>query len=237
MREDMSKVVIERPRYGHSRPSMKTGLRITRYDPEDEYEDSPQRMPASRNRQKGGGKSFSDLLGPLRRYLRSNVGRPWDKVYSEMKQHLDSRKTTGRHIFEHVEREVALDCYIGKDGKVYQHSRSWQSYPVEGLYVHPRTKLLCWKQPRSRRHQRLEREAQREVTRVPISGNRCYLKLDGIWYIAELGNIPPQGAGNKAADVTYAVYQEEYRSWSILSKKQCSQKELKAAGLSNTPAE
>jgi hypothetical protein len=232
MREDMSKVVIERPRWGHSLPSMKTGLRLRRYDPGDEYEDFPKRAPASRGRQKNGGKSFSDLLGPLRRYLRSNVGRPWDKVYSEMKQHLDSRKTTGQHIFEHVKWEVALDCYIGKDGKVYQYSNQWHQHPVEGLYVHPRTKLLCWKEPQRYRH----RQAQKEKTRIPISGNRSYIKLKGIWYIAELEETDKRQMP-QAGDILKEAFEEGYRKWWILRKNQCSSKQLKAAGLSNTPAE
>lgn len=33
----MSKVVIERPRSGHYLPSVKTRLRIRRYDPDEEY--------------------------------------------------------------------------------------------------------------------------------------------------------------------------------------------------------
>lgn len=232
MREDMSKVVIERPRWGHSLPSMKTSLRLRRYDPEDEYEDFPKRAPASRGRQKDGGKSFSDLLSPLRRYLRSNVGRSWDKVYSEMKQHLDSRKTTGQHIFDHVKWEVAQDCYIGKDGKVYQQSRSWRQHPVEGLYVHPRTKLLCWKQPQRRRQERLAREAQKEITRIPINGYRSYIKLNGIWYIAELEETDPRKKP-RVEDVMKELYKEGHCEWWILRKKQCSRKELKLAGLTN----
>jgi hypothetical protein len=51
-------------------------------------------------------KEFSDLLGPLRRYLRKQVGRPWDKLWSEITQTLDSRSLTGQHIFDHIRWEV-----------------------------------------------------------------------------------------------------------------------------------
>jgi len=234
MREDMSKVVIERPRHGHYLPSMKTGLRITRYDPEDEYEDLPKRAPASRGRQKGGGKYFSDLLGPLRRYLRSNVGRPWDKVYSEMKQHLDSRKTTGQHIFEHVQSEVSLRCYVGEDGVVYEQPGWGKPRPVRGLYVHPRTGLLRWKDPKDRGKKRRSGPTKQEVTRIPINQTQSYLKLDGIWYLADLDSTEsmPKVEGGKQA-----VYSEGHCQWWIVRKRQCSRKELRAAGLSNTPAE
>ena len=36
------------------------------------------------------------MLGPLRRYLRKQVGRPWDKVWSEITVTLDSRSLTTR---------------------------------------------------------------------------------------------------------------------------------------------
>jgi hypothetical protein len=78
MREDMSKVVIERPRSGHSLPGYKTRLRVRHYDPEKDYDDLPKRVSGSRSKYIRAGeiKYFSDLLGPLRRFLRKNVGRP-----------------------------------------------------------------------------------------------------------------------------------------------------------------
>jgi len=84
MRSDMNKVVTESPRYGSRSRSKKTGLRIRRYDPEQEY-DFPTRMPSSRLRQYGwDAKEFSDVLGPLRRFLQSRVGRNWNRVYGEL---------------------------------------------------------------------------------------------------------------------------------------------------------
>src|SRR5574341_1504897 len=66
MRDDMSKVVTERPRQGHGNKSKKTtGQRIRRYDPDREY-DEPTRLPIARQRQYGyDAKEFSDLINPL----------------------------------------------------------------------------------------------------------------------------------------------------------------------------
>src|SRR5262245_30944960 len=187
MRKDMSKVVTERPREGHYLASRKTRLRIRRYDPEKVYDDLPLRVSGSRNKHLVNArkqtrsrydevKHFSDLIGPLQRFLRSNVGRPWDDVYSEMKRSLDSRKVTGQHIFDHVKWEVELHPVIGEDGKIYE------SYPhcrkrrlLQGLYVDPRTGLLC-------RADREEFTPPPEITYIPhteFSGN---LKIDGIWH-------------------------------------------------------
>lgn len=246
MRSDMSKVVIERPRSGHQLPSGKTGLRIRDYDPEREYENMPNRVSGSRSKhvRTTGRKYFSDLLSPLRRYLRSNVGRPWNKVWSEMKQSLDSRKVTGQHIFDHVKSEVETNCYEGADGKVYSPYRGYGEHrPVEGLYVHPRTGLLCWKQPRNHHRERREKEAaQREVVLIPRSDSQYYLKIEGVWYEVELeysGEVEKTPDGqpvNRWSDtqfVTRQIYQRGQRVWQIRNKRQCNSRELRSAKLSN----
>src|SRR2546426_9322466 len=145
MRDDMAKVVTERPRRGHSDPSKKWGRRLNQneYHLEDH---GASRAPIARRRQYGSNwKQFSDLLGPLRRYLRTWVGRPWDKVWSEITQTLDSRSLTGQHIFDHIRWEVEQETWIDADGRLY-HKRRWGSIElVDGLYVHPVTGILCCK--------------------------------------------------------------------------------------------
>lgn len=123
MRNDMAKVVTEAPRRGHANRSTKWGRRLTK----DEYaldDHGATRAPVSRHRQYGwNAKEFSDSLGPLRGYLRKQVGRPWDKVWSEIATTLDSRSLTGRHIFDHIRWEVELDAWIGNDGRLYHKRR------------------------------------------------------------------------------------------------------------------
>jgi hypothetical protein len=43
-------------------------------------------------------KSFRDKLGPAKRWLGSQVGRPWVKVYSELCSRFDTRTVAGRHV-------------------------------------------------------------------------------------------------------------------------------------------
>jgi hypothetical protein len=45
---------------------------------------------------------FNEHLGPLRRFLDSNVGRPWDKVYSEICRHVDRSNVVQKHILTHL---------------------------------------------------------------------------------------------------------------------------------------
>lgn len=147
MRRDMAKVVTERPRHGHANRSKKTALRVRRYDGEDHFDDLPKRLPSSRHRQYGWeGKEFSDLIGPLKKFLRRQIGRHWDKVYSELSQSLDKRSLTGQHIWTHVWLEVEKDCMIDPDGKIFcrEAHYGWRREIKRSLYVHPKTGILSW---------------------------------------------------------------------------------------------
>lgn len=155
MRNDMAKVVTERPRRGHGNASRKTsGPLIRQFDPESEY-DAPTRLPVARGRQYGyKAKEFSDLVGPLKRFLRSCIGKPWVKVHSELSRKLDRRSVAGAHIWDHVMWEIETDCHIGSDRLAYSNRRRWLSIevPVDGLYVHPMTGLV--REQRRRRSSR-----------------------------------------------------------------------------------
>jgi len=237
MREDMSKVVIERPRWGHRLPSGKTRLRIRCYDPDKEYDDLPKRVSGSRSKHMRAGeiKHFSDLLGPLRRFLRKNVGRPWDLVYSEMKESLDDRKVTGRHVFEHVDGEVETHAFIDGDGELYTWGYSGRR-PVYGFYVDPRTGLLCWSDNNPwRRGRGKSITTAEEITHVRLSANTGYVKVNGIWYFIEYKTYEELADCDQVdrATLLRAIPKVSDTLVLILRKKQLSQKELKAAKLKN----
>lgn len=145
MRSDMAKVVTERPRRGHANPSKKTGKRLSK-DEFDNDDHGSSRAPVSRRRQYGwNSKEFTDVLGPLRGYLRKQVGRPWNKVFSELSQFLDKRSITGQHIFDHVKWEIILNVRIGDNGVVYEYPARYGTLSSLGngtLYVHPVTGLV-----------------------------------------------------------------------------------------------
>jgi hypothetical protein len=147
MRSDMAKVVTETPRRGHGNKSKKVGGKLSKDEIElDDH--GPVKLPVSRWRQYGwNSKEFSDLLGPLRKYLRKQVNRPWDKVYSELSETLDKRSLTGLHIWDHVRQEVTINCFFDEKGDVVSLPKyfSAQPYKVTGLYVHPKTGLLLFK--------------------------------------------------------------------------------------------
>lgn len=62
-------------------------------------------------------KEFSDKLGPMYRWLHSQVGRLWDDVRSEVVKVFDTRTTAGRHIvYDHLisSVEVTPDYRYGR---------------------------------------------------------------------------------------------------------------------------
>lgn len=139
----MAKVVTERPRYGHASRSEKTAKRLSK----DEIlldDHGPSRAPARMHE-----KEFSDLLNPLRKFLRKRVGRHWNKVHSELCASLDKRSLTGIHIWSHVSDEVTQNVKI-IGGKLVT-LRFGTIIPVSGLYVCPKSGMLRWKKHLSRR--------------------------------------------------------------------------------------
>lgn len=131
MREDMARVIVERPRYT---PKAGKGRRQSLDDwPMHEGMRRPHVL-------RGDDKSFSDYLAPLRRYLAAQVGRPWRKVYADITVHLSSRSTVQQHLRDHLHDFVAISPRL--------ISRAWLSGGrgelwSQEFYVDPRTDLLC----------------------------------------------------------------------------------------------
>lgn len=243
MRDDMAKVVTERPRRGHGDPSKKWGRRLNQneYDLED---DGASRAPIARRRQYGSNwKEFSDLLGPLRRYLRAQVGRPWNKVWSEITQTLDSRSLSGQHIFDHIRWEVEQEAWIGDDGRLF-HKRRWGSIElVSGLFVHPASGILCFRperrrDARSRRFFKARAELNRlgievsnahDIRRYRIQGLRVWEHRDTGWFIHNYRHIPQQLARvlTRNDGVEVPIYSPARYERTVT--KQASKKEIRAA--------
>lgn len=54
-------------------------------------------------------KDFFDRTGPLYRWLRKQVGKSWDRVFSELTSRFDTRTTAGRHVVEdHLLSSITL---------------------------------------------------------------------------------------------------------------------------------
>jgi hypothetical protein len=228
----MKKVVVERPRGQSSVPNRKFGARL-RYIPGHDYEEQPKRVGISASYRDYGysAKWFTDVLGPLQRFLRRSVGRPWNDVYSEMCASLDKRKTTGQHIFDHVKDMVTANCFMGANGKVCHLRWGRDQVEVEELYVHPQTGLLCWAEPPNQRELKRRRLLAEEVTWLASDNEVGFRKHDGIWYRVTFKHVyvyrrqePP-----KVRDIFLKKDIWLGCGWNLvlLAKKQCNREELK----------
>jgi len=131
MRSDMHKVIVERPRYGGH------GARKGRS--QRDLEDLP--ANAGMRRPYGyWGKQLDDHLAPIRRFLHKQVGRPWDKIYSEICSGLRAGHPLRDHLLRHMLEHVSFD---------HAHASGHERRRGQ-LFVDARTGLLRIVKPRRR---------------------------------------------------------------------------------------
>lgn len=177
-------------------------------------------------------KYFSDNLSPLRRWLRSQVGRPWDEVYSQLCRRLDTRTLSGQHIFSHVwdyvERYVVFVDGIpySKEDTRYPLVKTYR-YERDRFYVHPESGILCQVKALPPK-----RKSKPEVSdRIRLDAFREYRQIEGIWYEITFRPFPALQIpfdlllkvqlARKQARGTYGKLVYAAR------KRQCGKKELK----------
>ncbi|KAF3888063.1 MULTISPECIES: hypothetical protein [Nostocales] len=230
----LGEIVIERPRHG-MRISLRkcTGYKKTLQKITDEAGEDGLLSPyliKPRHRTK----SFSDHLGPLYRWLRSKVGKPWNEVYGELCLHLDITTLSGQHILFHVWGFVERDVII-IDGIPYKKSN--QSQPLgkysgyrwrQYLYVHPDTGLLCLVEP-------IPNTPTKKPDDVVVVNNyHQYRKINDIWYLVVFADFPSMPGNYLATDVLLQLNLYRWdackkygREIYALGKQQCNKKEIK----------
>jgi hypothetical protein len=244
MRKDMSKVIVERPRLGRSRAGLKPGRTrvVTDDDGEPLRASRGGRAPKSDKLEKT--KNLNENLNPLKRYLATNVGRPWNKVYSEISEHLKPTSTVQQHVRDHLEDFVAIKTRM-KAGQVVVTPRFGGERALAEhhslYYVHPRTGILRKNQhyQRSgarRRAARLKEEAE-IAKRMRVIDEKTQLHLfDGVWWEVKLAKTP---AAARYEDVVYRSKLSELPAIKLYGrdqvyareKRQLSKVEIKKLGL------
>ncbi|PZQ94523.1 MAG: hypothetical protein DI533_22025 [Cereibacter sphaeroides] len=140
MRDDMFKVIVERPRWGASHAVSPKLKRMPQAD--------AGRIGVKRHACIGAPytKSLNENLGPLVRYLRRQRGRRWDAVFSEICAKLDTGSTVKMHVREHIEDFVLTRISIGRygewmfEGQVLGRRDQW--FRRRKLFVDPRNGVL-----------------------------------------------------------------------------------------------
>ncbi|MDZ8257945.1 hypothetical protein [Nostoc sp. ChiQUE01b] len=228
----LSEIVIERPRGGR-RISLKkvTGFKKQLYKiTQDAIQDGLLNPYLIKPTNKS--KYLSDHLGPLRRFLRSKVGQPWNDVYSQLCQRLDPSTMAGQHVIDHVwdyvERHVEII-----DGGFY--SKPYQGYRTQldvshrdRFYIHPETGILC----AAEKIPRKQKQKQEQTDIVIIDNYHQYQKLNEIWYLITFKYFPPPPT-HYVTDVVKGIIHRSaaimYRNRMIYAvrKQQCNKKEIR----------
>src|SRR3954464_13071307 len=113
MRTDMHKVIVEEPRGGGG-----PGKKGRRANLPDELLPKCEGMRRPHLRRKW----FGEHLGPLKRWLRSHCGRPWNEVYSEAAQVIKPSDPVRLHIKFHMMQMVERNTFL-LDGKICRYSK------------------------------------------------------------------------------------------------------------------
>lgn len=212
MRSDMKKVLTERPRrggcytYKDFRPRKCQG----------EYADD---LPSNQGMRRPYGwetKEFSDLLGPLQRFLRGCVGRSWDDVWSEICTVVNGGSTVEQHLRGHVMSEVETHVTIpdpANAAALWAYGNHYRGFHEPyGLYVDPRDGILRFRdEPTKKSYDRIVVDGMTyergddgllyPITRwhprsrsgrypLKVVGTQRAMHIDGIWYWMILDETP-----------------------------------------------
>lgn len=237
MRSDMQYVLVERPRDGRgvadvlrrqvrrrSNHKVRTG----------DVDNLSSKETMGRGRNYGWhAKQLTDNLNPLFGYLRKNVGRPWDKVYAEIRANINPNSTLQQHILDHVNglvcQYVKMDevtneplvpsGYAFRDeaaftwqpyGHIYGRSR-WPQF-----YVNPVTGLLCV--VKVLKHKPKE---QPPLNNLVVKGI-AYMKVNGIWYMGDMRPVPRPWGTTEKFEVTERHWDRETGAFKEVTKESFS---------------
>jgi hypothetical protein len=198
----MAKVIVERPRIGSRIRGTPKGYRRTL---QKSGEDGLPLREGMKRRHQHYHKYLNEHLGPLRRYLDSQVGRPWDKVFSEICAHIDRASAVQDHVRDHVANYVVTQVVL-IDGIPYSNTGDWthgsrldQTYGSR-WYVCPRTGILRRVKRLSRPH-RVEPERPDPPRFICVDDSLQCHWIDGAWHLLTMKPLPIHRKVGRERDV------------------------------------
>ena len=240
----MHKVIVEEPRHGGGRNKNKRRANLP-----DELLPKKEgiRRPYS-NR-----KMFGEHLGPLKRWLRSNVGRHWNDVYSEASRVITADNPVRAHIRVHMFQMVQRHTFM-REGEVWCFSSfAWPcaEQPVSELgsnsrwptfYIHPETGVLCEAVCKRRKRQGWPALADQKW----ITDSLVLRRLNGLWFECKVLRFPDRFVKGdrpwrfdlaEGREICCSQARDIYQNKVYcVAKRQLSRKKLKQFGLKNSLA-
>lgn len=236
MRPDFKHLLTERERHNSRWDSATKGQkRLQQKDESNVYEEwTPGTKIGIKKHYTGKSfksKMLNENLTPLKNFLRESVGRVWDEVFAEISEACPDDSAVSGHIYDHLWGYVERSPQIRENGDVFG-SRAYRTetplYSTEKypqLYVDPESGVLkeCPRKPRQVSWKKKEL-AERLCYERKLSNGDFVVKVDGIWFKADLRSFPQprlREPDDKHFDFWYepVSYQDVYYSSTVTSKK------------------
>lgn len=195
MRPDIAKKLVERPRFGGGGKAKLIAERRKGKNP-DKWEELPQKESCKKvNIPYYNGKYLNEYFAPLKGFLRKSVGRPWDKVNSEVRALLSPKSPTQNHVLDHLYRDFVELTPVWIDGEPCDHrfGSGGTHRPLGGgdLYVDQHGILRAVKIRRSKPRPKPE-------VRKVINDLEEYRRINDSWFWVKYKHLYP---GEKGFDV------------------------------------
>jgi len=211
MRKDMAKLIIK----GHSRSKDRTNS--SKFKLRD-WEDASDRAKMKEGYERSDGPR--DHLNPLYNFLKSNVGRPWSKVYAEICAVADARSFEGKHLREHIDREV-----LSEEALIALLERRWWYRYGYDFYCDAGGILRRLDKTARRKY-----KPHRNPDECEIDGNP-YVRIKGCWFAAKYREY--EECREEWDWMTQKKVKRYYPKRETLHVRQLNKKELKVLGLTN----
>lgn len=241
MRPDMHKVIVERPRWNPGRGKLGRRANLP-----DELQPKFEGIKRPYRHYKGQ----KDLLGPLRRWLQSRVGRHWNDVYSEACAVIDPDNYVRVHVKTHLLQFVERHTFM-QNGQVCilaMHMGFRRAViPITELrwgrgrfFVHPKTGLLEPIPTISKRALRAL-EPKPDERKHWVRSNVAIKQIRGLWFECHYETIhSSQWFDSYDHALERMVTRQDVSRQELLyqicaRKRQLSKRELRHYGLRNAP--
>ena len=200
MREDFSKLLVERERI-HSRDHYHNYRNVR--GPKGLDDDEVGGRESMRKRYNYGydRKSFNENLNPLYGWLRSCVGKNWDRCYSELRRKFDARSVVNAHILQHLWSSIETNTFVDEHGRSMARPSRYGgrgAVPVSecssDYYVCPKSGMVRVTNKKSYRTIRRQREKEQELEKLKVERwldkDNVLRLIDGVWYHFEVRDVP-----------------------------------------------
>lgn len=207
MRQDMAKVLVERERRGVNGAEIKRRRKrragnnaFKRSLQHEDSDNGPTKESMGRHRQYGWNcKELNENLSPLKRFIKANVGRPWDQVYSEIRAHVRFENTVQQHILQHLWQYVERNIVIDDEGYACHHPRygtrlirlnddDFYVHPVSGLLLQGKIPRHGWRKKPTRPTG--WRDIGKRFDECRVLDGEVYIKAGGLWFEADMRPVP-----------------------------------------------